>query len=267
MTPKTVTIIGLENFPLVKAGDDLAKMIVEATVRNNVEIEDKDIIVVSQKIVSKAEGRVVKFEEINPSEKAKELAEKVQRDPKLVELVLKETDSIVKASPEILIVKDKRGLICINAGVDKSNVPRNAYSLLPENPDESARKIKKEIEKLTGKKVAVVIVVAELPRLRRNQHLAGAQRVVHTGGVSGALRNEDHVLRAGQSFQPAVTAVVAVQILVRQRNVVGVNGCHDRVRIVGDLIVIIIDRVDRDRTARQRRRQVTARPSAVGCEE
>ena len=169
MTPKTVTIIGLENFPLVKAGDDLAKMIVEAAVKNNVEIEDKDIIVVSQKIVSKAEGRVVKFEEINPSEKAKELAEKVQRDPKLVELVLKETDSIVKASPEILIVKDKRGLICINAGVDKSNVPRNAYSLLPENPDESARKIKKEIEKLTGKKVAVVIVDTFSRPFRRGQ--------------------------------------------------------------------------------------------------
>ena len=120
MTPKTVTIIGLENFPLVKAGDNLAKMIVETAVKNNVEIEDKDIIVVSQKIVSKAEGQVVKFEDINPSEKAKELAEKVQRDPRLVELVLKETNSIVKASPEILIVKDKRGLICINAGVDLS---------------------------------------------------------------------------------------------------------------------------------------------------
>ena len=169
MTPKSITIIGLENFPLVKAGDNLAKIIVETAAKNNVNIEDKDIIVISQKVVSKAEGRVIKFEEISPSEKALKLAEKVQRDPKLLELVLKETDHIIKASPEILIVKDKRGLICINAGVDKSNVPRDAYSLLPKNPDESARKIKKEIEKLTGKKVAVIIADTFSRPFRRGQ--------------------------------------------------------------------------------------------------
>jgi len=169
MTPKTVTIIGLENFPLVKAGDNLAKIIVETAAKNNVEIEDRDIIAISQKVVSKAEGRVVKFEDINPSEEAEKLAEKVQRDPKLIELVLKETRRIIKASPEILIVEDKRGLICINAGVDKSNVPRDAYSLLPQDPDESARRIKKEIEKLTGKKIAVIIVDTFSRPFRRGQ--------------------------------------------------------------------------------------------------
>ncbi|HDI11966.1 MAG TPA: coenzyme F420-0:L-glutamate ligase [Candidatus Bathyarchaeota archaeon] len=169
MTPKTVTIIGLENFPLVKAGDNLARIIVETAAKNNVEIEDKDIIVISQKVVSKAEGRVVKFEEINPSKEAEKLAEKVQRDPKLIELVLKETRRIIKASPEILIVEDKRGLICINAGVDKSNVPRDAYSLLPQDPDESARRIKKEIEKLAGKEIAVIIVDTFSRPFRRGQ--------------------------------------------------------------------------------------------------
>ncbi len=169
MTPKAVTIIGLENFPLVKAGDNLAKIIVETAAKNNVEIEDRDIIVISQKVVSKAEGRVVKFEEINPSEEAEKLAEKVQRDPKLIELVLKETRRIIKASPEILIVEDKRGLICINAGVDKSNVPRDAYSLLPQDPDESARRIKKEIKKLTGKEIAVIIVDTFSRPFRRGQ--------------------------------------------------------------------------------------------------
>jgi len=169
MTPKAVTIIGLENFPLVKAGDNLAKIIVETAAKNNVEIEDRDIIVISQKVVSKAEGRVVKFEEINPSEEAEKLAEKVQRDPKLIELVLKETRRIIKASPEILIVEDKRGLICINAGVDKSNVPRDAYSLLPQDPDKSARRIKKEIKKLTGKEIAVIIVDTFSRPFRRGQ--------------------------------------------------------------------------------------------------
>jgi len=157
MTPKIVSVIGLENFPLINAGDDLAKIIVETATKNNVQIENGDIIVVSQKIVSKAEGRVVRTSQITPSEEALKLVEKVQRDPKLIELVLKETKSIIKASPEILIVEDKRGLICINAGVDKSNVPRGAYSLLPENPDESARKIRERITELTGKNVSVVI--------------------------------------------------------------------------------------------------------------
>lgn len=157
MTPKIVTIIGLENFPLVKAGDNLAKIIVETAAKNNVQIENGDIVVVSQKIVSKAEGKVIKMDEINPSEEALKIAEKVQRDPKLIELVLRETERIIKASREIVIVEDKRGLICINAGVDKSNVPKNAYSLLPENPDLSARRIREEIAKITGKKVSVII--------------------------------------------------------------------------------------------------------------
>jgi len=171
MTPKIVNIIGLENFPLINAGDDLAKIIVETAAKNNVQIENGDIIVVSQKIVSKAEGRVVKISisQITPSEKALKLAEKVRRDPKLMELVLKETKRVIKASPEILIVEDKRGLICINAGVDKSNVPRDSYSLLPENPDKSARKIRERIAKLTGKNISVVICDTFSRPFRRGQ--------------------------------------------------------------------------------------------------
>lgn len=169
MAPKIVSIIGLENFPLINVGDDLAKIIVETAAKNNVQIDNGDIIVVSQKIVSKAEGRVVKVGQINISEEAVRVAEKVQRDPKLIELVLRETSRIIKVSPETLIVEDKRGFICINAGVDKSNVPRDSYSLLPENPDESARKIRERITELTGKKVSVIIADTFSRPFRRGQ--------------------------------------------------------------------------------------------------
>jgi len=158
LTAKIVQIIGLEDFPMVKSGDNLAEIIVKTAEKNGVEIEDGDIIVVSQKIVSKAEGRIVRLSDATPSVEAEELAEETGRDPRLLEFVLRETNHVVKASREIVIVEDKRGLVCINAGIDKSNVKgKDCYSLLPENPDESARKIRNEIMALTRKKVAVII--------------------------------------------------------------------------------------------------------------
>ncbi|RLE93637.1 MAG: coenzyme F420-0:L-glutamate ligase [Thermoprotei archaeon] len=157
--PIEVKIIGLENFPLVREGDDLGLLIVETAKKNNVEIADGDIIVVSSKIVSKAEGRVVKLSEIVPSEKALKIAEITGKDPRLVEVILRESIKVVKAVRGHLIVTTKHGLVCANAGVDKSNVAGTSeiVALLPENPDESARKIRKRIRELTGKNVAVII--------------------------------------------------------------------------------------------------------------
>jgi len=155
---KVVSVIGLEGFPLVGAGDDLAKMIVETAGREGVSIDDGDIVVVAQKVVSKAEGRVARLRDVKPSERAEELARITLKDARFVELVLRETKQIVNASRDTLIVENKRGMICINAGVDKSNVPgEDSYALLPEDPDESARRIRSQIMKLTGKRVAVVV--------------------------------------------------------------------------------------------------------------
>lgn len=167
---KTISIIGLETFPLVEAGDNLAKLIVETMKREGIFLNDGDIIAVSQKIVSKAEGRVVRLRDVNPSEKAKEIANVTQKDPRLVELIMQETGKIVKASQQLLIIENKRGLISINAGVDKSNVKgADTYSLLPSDPNESARRICSEISKLTGKNVAVVICDTYSRPFRRAQ--------------------------------------------------------------------------------------------------
>ncbi len=167
---KKFTAIALEHFPLVKPGDDIAKMIVDIAMENNMKIEEGDIVVVSQKIFSKAERRVVKLKGVVPSEKAREIAEKTGKSPKFAELVLKETEKIVKASPEVLLVKDKRGLICINAGIDKSNVEGEGnFALLPENPDKSAEECRIKIKKLTGKNVAVIICDTFSRPFRRGQ--------------------------------------------------------------------------------------------------
>jgi len=167
---KTVTVIGLEGFPIVKRGDNLAEVIVETANKNYISLNDGDIVVIAQKIVSKAEARVVTLRSVVPSTRAKEMAKVTLKDPKLVELILRETEEIVKASAEILIVQNKRGLICINAGIDKSNVEgRDAYALLPEDPDASAQRIRSEIREVTGKEIAVVISDTYSRPFRRGQ--------------------------------------------------------------------------------------------------
>ena len=167
---KTFTTSALDKFPLIKSGDSIAEIIVEIAGKNGLKIEDGDVIVVAQKIFSKVEKKVVRLKDVVPSKKAEEIAKKAGKSPKFVELVLRETKNIVKASREILIVEDKRGLICINAGIDKSNVEgRGNFALLPENPDESAEKCRMEIKKLTGKNVAVIICDTYSRPFRRGQ--------------------------------------------------------------------------------------------------
>jgi coenzyme F420-0:L-glutamate ligase/coenzyme F420-1:gamma-L-glutamate ligase len=162
--------IALENFPLIKAGDNIAEIIVETARKNGLKIEDGDIIAIAQKIFSKAEKMVVRLKEVVPSEKAEGIAKITGKSAKFVELVLRETKNIVKASCETLLVEDKRGLICINAGIDKSNVEGEGnFALLPENPDMSAEKCRMEIKKLTGKDVAVVICDTYSRPFRRGQ--------------------------------------------------------------------------------------------------
>lgn len=170
MLLKSFVALALEDFPLIESGDNLAEIIVEVASKNGLEIEDGDVIVVAQKILSKAENRVLRLKDVVPSKKAEDIAKVTGKSPKFVELVLKETRNIIKASRETLLVEDKRGLICINAGIDKSNVEgRGKFALLPENPDDSAKKCRMEIKKLTGKNVAVVVCDTYSRPFRRGQ--------------------------------------------------------------------------------------------------
>jgi len=153
-----VQVIGIEGLPIIKTGDNIAKLVCEAARKQNTRIRDGDILVVTHVFVSRAEGNVVNLDEVVPSDFARRIAEQFGKDPALVEVVLRESRRISRMADGIIITETKHGFICANSGVDRSNVPgeRNV-ALLPENPDESATKIRNEIMKLTGCDVAVIV--------------------------------------------------------------------------------------------------------------
>ncbi|MEM2081669.1 MAG: coenzyme F420-0:L-glutamate ligase [Candidatus Bathyarchaeia archaeon] len=153
-----IRIIAVENLPLIKEGDNIAELICSAAREQNTPIQDRDVIVITHVAVSKAEGNIVNIDAIEPSEQAKEIAQKTGKEPALVETILRETKEIVRLGPNSIITETKNGMVCANAGVDRSNVEgeRNV-ALLPKNPDASAQKIRREIKRLTGCDVAVII--------------------------------------------------------------------------------------------------------------
>jgi coenzyme F420-0:L-glutamate ligase/coenzyme F420-1:gamma-L-glutamate ligase len=153
-----VEIIAVENLPLITKGDNIAELICNAVKKQNTPIQEKDVIVITHVAVSKAEGNVVNLDEVSPSEQAKEIAQQTKKEHELVEVILRETKEIVRIGPNSLITETKNGIVCANAGVDRSNVEgeRNVV-LLPKNPDASAQKIRQEIKSLTGCDVAVIV--------------------------------------------------------------------------------------------------------------
>ena len=157
----SLDVIALSGLPLVKAGDDLGELIASAIERSGVAPRAQDVLVVAQKIVSKAEGRVVALATVEPSDRALKLAAEVDKDPRLVELILSESARVVRARRGVLIVEHTLGFIMANAGVDQSNVaPGDGAScalLLPKNPDASAEALRRGLKALTGIDIAVVI--------------------------------------------------------------------------------------------------------------
>jgi coenzyme F420-0:L-glutamate ligase/coenzyme F420-1:gamma-L-glutamate ligase len=147
--------------PLIRAGDDLAELIASSLKQNGVEPRAQDVLVVAQKIVSKAEGRMVDLATIKPSARAIALATEVDKDPRLVEVILSESVRVVRARRNVLIVEHRLGFIMANAGVDQSNVgPADGAQralLLPEHPDRSAETLRRGLAAATGINLAVVI--------------------------------------------------------------------------------------------------------------
>ena len=157
MTPE-IRVIGIPGMPEIEAGDDLASLIADAAERQDLPIEQGDVLVVTQKIVSKAEGRVVRVEEIAPSPLAVQLSEGHNRDPRHTEVILQESVRIVRMDRGNIISETRHGFNCANAGVDASNVPgEGTLALLPIDPDASAERIRAYIKERLGKDVAVII--------------------------------------------------------------------------------------------------------------
>ena len=132
--------------------DNLVDLVLEST-----EIQDGDILVFSQKIVSKSEGRILSLSSVNPSLLANGISSSYNKDPRLVELILSESKRIVRMENGIIIVETNHGFVCANAGIDESNVQDGYATLLPEDPDRSANLLKEKIEQKTGKNIAVII--------------------------------------------------------------------------------------------------------------
>ena len=148
----TLQIIPVNIKKEIKSDDDLVDFVLESS-----EIHDDDILVFSQKIVSKNEGRILSLSSINPSLLANGIASSYCKDPRLVELILSESKRIVRMENGIIIVETNHGFVCANAGIDESNVQDGYATLLPVDPDKSASMLKDRIEQKTGKSVAVII--------------------------------------------------------------------------------------------------------------
>src|SRR6266849_2597205 len=155
-TPE-LRLFSVPGIPEIHPGNDLVKSVTSAARRAAIRFENGDILVIAQKIVSKAEGAFVQLTEVKPSPKARSLAERLKKDPRSVQVVLNESRRIVR-SDHVLIAETHHGFVCANAGVDHSNVPgSDVVTLLPRNPDRSARKFAAALRKRTGKRVAVII--------------------------------------------------------------------------------------------------------------
>jgi len=168
-----LTLTPLQSIPLIHQGDDLANILMEAMQAIDVQLQDGDILVLAQKIVSKAEGRTVNLTSVTPSPKALELAKSTEKDPRIVELILQESNEVLRTRPGAIIVEHKLGFVCANAGIDHSNVSPETSKvlkdiespnaedwvlLLPECPDRSAEQIKQKLEATTNTRLGVLII-------------------------------------------------------------------------------------------------------------
>jgi coenzyme F420-0:L-glutamate ligase/coenzyme F420-1:gamma-L-glutamate ligase len=155
---RTVQIFCVPGLPEIRANDNLSRLIVDAARVARINFESGDILVIAQKIVSKAEGRTVALSTVTPSQEALSLSATVQNDSRMIEVILRESRRIVRKGPRALIVETHHGFVCANAGVDRSNVPgEETVTLLPKDPDGSARRLAAALRKRTGKRLAVII--------------------------------------------------------------------------------------------------------------
>lgn len=179
-------IIPVRGMAEVRTGDDLPRLIIEAA-GSEPGIREGDVLVVTQKVVSKAEGRVIPLDSVTPSAEAEKLAAETEKDPRLVELILQESAEIVRQRGPVLITRTHHGFVCANAGIDASNVgPEGTVCLLPVDPDASAQSIRSAVRETTGADVAVII----------SDTFGRAWREGHTNitvGLAGMLPFADYV--------------------------------------------------------------------------
>jgi len=155
--PPRYEVIGIEGLPEINQGDDLGRLIADAAARQGTPLVGRDLLVVSQKIISKSEGRMVRLSDVIPSPAARAIAAEIERDPRLTEVILGESRRIVRKDKGVLIVETHHGFVCANAGVDQSNVDADTACLLPEDADRSAATLRARLRDLTGHDLAIIV--------------------------------------------------------------------------------------------------------------
>ncbi len=156
--PDRVEMFALKSLPLVESGQDLSKLIETALEVNNITLMDDDLVVVAQKIVSKAEGRVVRLADVKPSDEAIRRGRETDKDPALVQLILDESNEVIRQENGLIIVEHRLGFVMANAGIDQSNVSSGHAILLPKDPDASAAQLAAALGKLSGRRLGVIII-------------------------------------------------------------------------------------------------------------
>jgi coenzyme F420-0:L-glutamate ligase / coenzyme F420-1:gamma-L-glutamate ligase len=206
--PSEILVIPVEGIKRVRPGDDLAALIFEALQKKRLELQDDDILVVTQKVVSKSEGRMVRLDEVKPTNRASVLASELGKDPRMIELILRESTRVVRKGHGVLITETRHGFVCANSGVDVSNVETGYAALLPLDPDASSRGLRESLERATTKRLAVV-VSDTFGRPWREGHTdvaIGCSGIAPTQNLAGRTDSYDYVLRV---TQPAIVDEVA----------------------------------------------------------
>jgi coenzyme F420-0:L-glutamate ligase/coenzyme F420-1:gamma-L-glutamate ligase len=216
----TITLHSITKIPLVRKGDQVAQLIVESASSDGVMIEDGDLIVLAQKIVSKAEGATVKLSDVVASAKATELAQMTGRDARLCQLYLDEASEVIAVKGRMVITRHKLGYVGSSSGIDRSNIAPHSEEvmvLLPKDPDASARKIREDIKHLTGKTVAIIINDS----CGRDYRDGSVGMAIGVGGID-ALRIDEKVDLYGNPSTSRIAVVdevaAAASLLMGQAN-------------------------------------------------
>ncbi|MET4806060.1 coenzyme F420-0:L-glutamate ligase [Limibacillus sp. MBR-115] len=161
MGPAAVTLSAIGGIPIIEPGDDIAALLIAGLNHNGITLQDNDVLVVAQKIISKAEGRFVDLRAVEPSPQARDYADRAGKDPRVVELILAESTEVLRCVPGVIIVAHRLGHVAANAGIDQSNVQKadgkEPVLLLPVDPDDSASRLKQALDRHFGVRVAVII--------------------------------------------------------------------------------------------------------------